>query len=68
MKRLDSASFDGHKAARDENKSVSIQSSPPIFKADLVTEKTRYTNPVKSKFRAKRLAAESTSVIAYSYP
>ena len=30
-----------------------------VLKLRLLTEKTRYTNPVKAKYRAKRLAAES---------
>ncbi|KAJ7586951.1 hypothetical protein C8J56DRAFT_1004585 [Mycena floridula] len=48
VKKLDGESFDEHKVRRAEHKSH----------ADSSTETTRYTNPVKQKFKAKCLAAE----------
>jgi len=34
---------------------------------DLILEATRYTNPVKSKFRLKRLAAEGVFTIVIPF-
>lgn len=62
VKKLDAESYDQHKQRRDEHKSM-------IFSFFFLTrwllicwiEATRYTNPIKSKFRLKRMAAESMS-------
>lgn len=60
VKKLDGNRFDEHKASREEHKSMSLDLlGVPMNSPWLMVEKTRYTNPLKSKFRAKRLAAES---------
>jgi hypothetical protein len=62
VKRLDGNKFDDHKSKREERKSAPslhqtvIEYSRSTYN---LPESTRYTNPLKSKFRAKRLAAES---------
>ena len=58
VKRLDGSKFDDHKSKREERKSAS--SLRRMFTVYFtLPEATRYTNPLKSKFRVKRLAAES---------
>ena len=63
VKRLDGNKFDDHKSKREERKSASslyptvVECSRSTY--TLPPEATRYTNPLKSKFRVKRLAAES---------
>ncbi|THH08348.1 hypothetical protein EW145_g2764 [Phellinidium pouzarii] len=51
VKKVDSESFEKHKAARLEHKKA-----------------TRYTNPLKQKFRAKRMAAEVDGASALPAP
>lgn len=62
MKKLDPNNFDKHKAARLEHKSTlhyAISPSTPLFIICFIfIGTTRYTNPLKRKFRAKRMAAE----------
>ena len=59
VKRLDGNMFDDHKSKREERKSAPSFVEYRQSTYTLTTESTRYTNPLKSKFRAKRLAAES---------
>jgi U2 small nuclear ribonucleoprotein B'' len=60
VKAIDVSNFEAHKAQRDDHKS---RSQNYLFHTDfpylVCPEKTRYTNPLKQKFRAKRIAAES---------
>ena len=61
VKRLDGNMFDEHKSKREERKSAPslhqtvVECSQSTF---TLPESTRYTNPLKSKYRTKRLAAE----------
>ncbi|CAL1694888.1 unnamed protein product [Somion occarium] len=63
VKKLDPTTYDTHKARRLEHKStyIDLLLSRDLCTYELTllyTEATRYTNPLKAKFRAKRLAAE----------
>ncbi|KAK7040850.1 hypothetical protein VNI00_009446 [Paramarasmius palmivorus] len=59
VKKLDQEHFDEHKARRQEHKSWLLRVCAPGTLADSSPiEKTRYTNPLKQKFKAKRLASE----------
>ena len=62
MKRLDADRYEEHKQRRLQHKSVCLSSSPVPLTHNhhpFHLEATRYTNPLKQKFRAKRLATES---------
>jgi hypothetical protein len=61
VKRLDKELFEEHKAKRLQRKSSYI-SFPRYLLAERLSEETRYTNPIKRRFRAKRLTAESASL------
>ncbi|CDO77269.1 hypothetical protein BN946_scf184753.g19 [Trametes cinnabarina] len=59
VKKLDAEHYEEHKQRRLEHKSAhSIPPSAPQPHTDLRSEATRYTNPIKRKYRQKRLAAE----------
>ncbi|KAI0789437.1 hypothetical protein C8Q75DRAFT_733681 [Abortiporus biennis] len=59
VKKLDPSTFETHKARRLEHKST-FYSPLSSWNSALTStaEETRYTNPLKRKFKAKRLAAE----------
>jgi U2 small nuclear ribonucleoprotein B'' len=64
VKRLDAEHYEEHRQRRLQHKSVYLCICRPIIHADsnsplYYLEATRYTNPLKRKFRAQRLAAES---------
>ena len=63
VKRLDAEHYEEHRQRRLQHKSMYSRLCP-IIHVDLNSplyhpEATRYTNPLKRKFRAQRLAAES---------
>lgn len=62
MKKLDEDNFDSHKEKRLEHKSafLYLYSRKEEDTNMRIAEATRYTNPIKKKYRQKRLAAEST--------
>ena len=62
MKKLDASNFDAHKQRRLDHKSALLYLSVLTpAESDSCTEATRYTNPIKRKYRQKRLAADGTS-------
>jgi U2 small nuclear ribonucleoprotein B'' len=68
VKKIDTENFDAHKARRDEHKSplrTSILRN--VSQTFFPSETTRYSNPLKEKFRAKRMAAESSYFIFLSF-
>lgn len=64
MKKLDAENLDQHKASRLEHKSMMIYDLSKASNGRYL-ENTRYTNPIKRKFRMKRMAAESTFFINF---
>jgi len=70
VKKLDPSALDTHKARRLQHKSMSsVLNTVCVEPFTLVfcTEDTRYTNPLKQKFKAKRLAAECTDYLRPTY-
>ena len=62
VKTLDAEHLDEHKARRAEHKSVSeVYACRDVLIRFIGAETTRYTNPLKRKFRAKRMAAEGVT-------
>jgi hypothetical protein len=64
VKRLDAEHYEEHRQRRLQHKSVYLRCRPIVFMLTRIPplcypEATRYTNPLKRKFRAQRLAAES---------
>lgn len=61
VRRVDANNYDEHKAKRDEHKSAFSNEYISTMLSILIyglVEKTRYTNPIKQKFKQKRAAAE----------
>lgn len=58
VKKLDAARFEEHKAHRIEQKSGWMVFCVPFAGSNPLTESTRYTNPIKRKYRARKMAAE----------
>jgi U2 small nuclear ribonucleoprotein B'' len=67
VKKIDGDNFEAHKARRDEHKSA-FTSKATHTELTQSAETTRYTNPLKQKFRAKRLATESKSFLTHPSP
>ena len=71
VKKLDPSTLETHKARRLQHKSVSSSLNTVCVTPLIVTlraEDTRYTNPLKRKFKAKRLAAECMDYPQPLYP
>src|SRR5712672_136052 len=68
VKRLDAEHYEEHRQRRIEHKSVYFtRVSRHALTLRIYPETTRYTNPLKQKFRAQRLAAESELNITFFF-
>ena len=67
VKRLDAEHYEEHRQRRLQHKSVYLRVYPIILSRIyfLCSEATRYTNPLKQKFRTQRLANESEAYITF---
>ena len=69
VKRLDAEHYEEHRQRRIEHKSAYFtRVSRHALTLRIYPETTRYTNPLKQKFRAQRLAAESELNITFFFP
>ncbi|KAL0952054.1 hypothetical protein HGRIS_008692 [Hohenbuehelia grisea] len=70
VKKLDAENFDAHKTRRADHKRACRQRLSSCICTYLYfrSGQTRYTNPLKQKFRAKKLAAEQDGTAAAPAP
>jgi RNA recognition motif-containing protein len=66
VKRLDAEHYEEHRQQRMQHKSAYLRIYPYGLKTYLIKpEATRYTNPLKQKFRAQRLANDGELYITF---